>query len=165
MQCQHVHRGMPAPKSSQQQKAQEALSTRCASFSPGELQDGAEMHVLNDPPMASDPFRRGPDLAAALQARDPLMLARHATSVYQQRDQDVRSKAWLAAVCEGTGQACGAGDRYVLESCALGNICAADRHAALAAMLDSDDARARYERLYSEMVAALKAGNLAAFRP
>jgi hypothetical protein len=131
---------------------------------------------LRDPGQIRDLFSK------VLQSSDPLLLESTGATLFRKPDSTdvafggrtyrepnaahILHSAWSAAVCEGTGVTCGAGDPMVLEHCGVSGTCLPTRQALMDHLVKSqygEAGAALYAQLYPAMVAAIRNKDLAAF--
>jgi len=118
-----------------------------------------------------------------LQADDPLLLQHAGLSLLGQYREavslgdlkfagnaalDSMRVAWIAAVCEGTGTDCGAGDAYLVEVCANRDICESSRKRALRALVARDGGEtqlATFDAAHAMFVRAIESRDVRLFFP
>ncbi len=118
-----------------------------------------------------------------LQADDPLLLQHAGLSLLGQYREavslgglkfdggaalDSMRLAWIAAVCEGTGTDCGAGDAYLVEVCANMDICESSRQRALRALVARDEGEtqlATFDAAHAMFVKAIQSRDVRLFFP
>ena len=138
--------------SSKQEFAKDLLWARCSSFSPDELTvhrmrelpgdtrfpDGL-LQTRNEWINAGDDIQKRQSLLGQVfEAKDPLLLEQIGLGLLGSDTGKINlgsiefsgsnslsavRNAWISAVCEGTGAACGPGDHYVVDACANTGIC------------------------------------------
>lgn len=186
-----------AVASAQQEFARELLQARCNSFSDDELSLDALRQVDSDlrfpqglhemskewTAAAGNESRQKEVFSRILQADDPLLLQHVGVSLLGQYREAVRlgdvefngsaaldamRLAWIAAVCEGTGTDCGAGDAYLVEVCANMNICESSRTRALRALVARDEGERQlttFDAAHAMFVKAIRSRDARLFFP
>ena len=138
--------------SSKQEFAKDLLWARCSSFSPDELTGHRMRELPGDTRYPNgllqirnewigagdDTQKRQTILSQVFETKDPLLLEQVGVGLLisdtgkikfgntEFSGQDSLSavrNAWISAVCEGTGAACGPGDHYAVDACANTGIC------------------------------------------
>lgn len=183
------------PASHRQMAASELVQARCSSFSNGELSTQALQQIDTDaryPPGLEELSREWGDagsseerqkalFAKVLETNDPLLLQRVGLSYLGQDSgtvelggltftdgptRDAMHMAWTAAVCEGTGTECGAGEHYMVDICANADVCEDSRSSAMRALVARAHGEiylATYDAAYAMFVKAIQARNVAFF--
>lgn len=186
-----------AVTTSQQDSARLLQQERCGSFSSDELSFDALRQVAVDPRFSVglyeindkwseagvDQARQKEVFGEALQANDPLLLQYVGSGLLSQHREsimlgnmefngdsalDSMRLAWIAAVCEGTGTDCGAGDAYVVDACASLNLCEESRRLAMRALVAHKHGvtqQATFDAAHALFVKAIQSRNIQLFYP
>ncbi|MFC7207910.1 hypothetical protein ACFQOZ_15400 [Comamonas endophytica] len=181
----------------QQDSARQLQQERCGSFSSDELSFDTLRQVAVDPRFpkglseinekwskaGADPTRQKEVFGEVLQANDALLLQYIGSSLLSQHQESIKlgnvefngdsaldsmRLAWLAAVCEGTGTNCGAGDPYVVDACASLNLCEESRPLALRALVAHKHGvtqQSTFDTAYALFVNAIQSRNAQMFFP
>ncbi len=130
-----------------------------------------------------DKIRQKQVFGEALQANDALLLQYVGAGLLSQHRESIRlgdvefngdsaldtmRLAWIAAVCEGTGTDCGAGDAYVVDACASLNLCEESRRLALRALVahkHGETQQSTFDTAHALFVKAIQSRNVSLFFP
>lgn len=183
--------------SSQQESARILQQERCGSFSSEEVSFGALSQVGVDSRFSVglaeinqewskagiDKTRQKQVFEKVLQANDALLLQYIGVSLLSLQRESIRlgdlefngesaldsmRLAWMAAVCEGTGTDCGAGDAYVVDVCASLNLCEESRRLALRALVarkHGQSQQSTFDTAHALFVKAIQSRNVQIFFP
>ena len=183
--------------STQQESARMLQQERCGSFSSEEVSFDALRQVGVDPRFSvglaeikeewskagSDKTRQKQVFEQVLQANDALLLQYIGAGLLSQQRESIRwgdvefngesaldsmRLAWMAAVCEGTGTDCGAGDAYVVDACASLNLCEESRRLALRALVARKHGQiqqSNFDTAHALFVKAIQSRNVQIFFP
>lgn len=170
---------------------------RCGSFSSEEVSFDALNQVGVDPRFSVglaeinqewskagiDKTRQKQVFEKVLQANDALLLQHIGAGLLSQQRESIRlgdvefngesaldsmRLAWMAAVCEGTGTDCGAGDAYVVDACASMNLCEESRRLALRALVARKHGQmqqSNFDTAHALFVKAIQSRNVQIFFP
>lgn len=182
---------------SQQEAARLLQQERCGSFSSDELSFDALRQAAVDPRFqaglseinenwskaGADKSRQKGVFGEALQTNDPLLLQYVGSGLLSQHHESIRlgemefnrepardsmRLAWIAAVCEGTGTACGTGDAYVVDACASLNLCEESLPLAMRALVAHKHGATHqptFDAAYNIFVKAIQSKNVQLFFP
>lgn len=182
---------------SQQDSARLLQQERCESFTSDELSFDSLRQVAVDPRFSVglseinekwskagvDQARQKEVFEEVLQANDPLLLQYVGSGLLSQHRESIRlgdmefngdaaldsmRLAWIAAVCEGTGTDCGAGDVYVVDACASLNLCEESRRLAMRALVAQKHGatqQATFDTAHALFVKAIQSRNVQLFFP